>query len=136
MRHLQVSFFIARFRSHAFYSLNQKVSSRIVSGPFSFSRKSVGIYRKVIGMSVHKLVCKKKIKVHGKSGCEGKRRFRSLEHAKEMLTTIRFRSELFSRTQGMESRFPIRAYECQNCKGFHLTSSPLLNNLAPIEMAS
>lgn len=87
-------------------------------------------------MSVHKLVRKKKIKVHGKPGCAGKKRFRSLEQAKEALTSIRFRSELLLNNGAGEGRFPIRAYPCSNCMGYHLTSLALSERLSLSEIAS
>lgn len=45
----------------------------------------------------------------------GKTRYRSLEEAKAALRTIRTRGEV-------REKNPVRAYECDGCKGAHLTS--------------
>jgi hypothetical protein len=45
----------------------------------------------------------------------GKKRFKSSDHAKEVLRWIRY--------QGSSSeKYPVRYYTCGLCKGYHLTS--------------
>lgn len=43
-----------------------------------------------------------------------KKRFKSSDHAKDVLTKIRYTSN--------SGRIPIRYYFCHFCKGYHLTS--------------
>ena len=57
-------------------------------------------------------------------GCTGKSRFRSLEHAKEAKERIRYIAVSEKSDTNQVLRIPIRAYQCSNCKGFHLTSRP------------
>ena len=56
-------------------------------------------------------------------GCTGKTRFRSLEHAKEAITRIRYIS-VMERPEGEPYKIPIRAYQClnPNCAAWHVTS--------------
>lgn len=44
--------------------------------------------------------------------CNGKRRFKSIEHAKRSMTSIKFSSSI-----------EMRWYECEKCSGYHLASS-------------
>lgn len=46
----------------------------------------------------------------------GKRRFRDGDEAKIALSTIR------SAGAEVRAKTPVRAYECETCKGWHLTS--------------
>jgi len=57
-------------------------------------------------------------------GCTGKSRFRSLEHAKKAIERIRYIAVSEKVDPNQVIRIPIRAYQCSNCKGFHLTSRP------------
>lgn len=54
--------------------------------------------------------------------CDGKTRFKSLEHAKEAKERIRYISAMESADGKAASRLPSRAYACGNCKGWHLSS--------------
>lgn len=55
-------------------------------------------------------------------GCSNKSRFKSLEHAKDVIGRIRNISAMES-VNGQPAEYrPIRAYACGNCKGFHLSS--------------
>ena len=57
-------------------------------------------------------------------GCTGKSRFRSLEHAKKVIERIRYISVSEKADSNQVIRIPIRAYQCSNCVGFHLSSRP------------
>jgi len=51
-------------------------------------------------------------------GCSNKTRFRDRSRATEALVGIRYRAQ----AEGEPTKFPIRAYECLNCSGWHLSS--------------
>ncbi len=56
-------------------------------------------------------------------GCSDKARYRSREKAADHLVSIRYKVNA-GKSEGRETeRFPIRAYACNNCNGFHLTST-------------
>jgi hypothetical protein len=48
-------------------------------------------------------------------GCDGKRRYHDLAQAKEAIKTIQYHHP-------NSSDLPTRAYECDHCKGAHITS--------------
>jgi len=54
--------------------------------------------------------------------CDKKKRFKSLEHAKEAKERIRYISVKESSDGKAATRLPSRAYACGNCKGWHLSS--------------
>jgi hypothetical protein len=57
-------------------------------------------------------------------GCSDKARYRSREKAADHLVSIRYKVSAGKSEGGAADRFPVRAYACNNCNGFHLTSAP------------
>ena len=56
-------------------------------------------------------------------GCSDKARYRSREKAADHLVSIRYKVNAGKSEGGFADRFPVRAYSCNNCNGFHLTST-------------
>jgi len=56
-------------------------------------------------------------------GCSDKARYRSREKAADHLVSIRYKVSTGKSEGGAADRFPVRAYACNNCNGFHLTSA-------------
>jgi hypothetical protein len=57
-------------------------------------------------------------------GCSDKARYRSREKAADHLVSIRYKVSAGKSEGGSADRFPVRAYSCNNCRGFHLSSAP------------
>ena len=56
-------------------------------------------------------------------GCSDKARYRSREKAADHLVSIRYKVSARKSEGGSADRFPTRAYSCNNCNGYHLTSA-------------
>ena len=69
-------------------------------------------------------------------GCSNKARYRSLEKAADHLVSIRYKVSAGKSEGGAADRFPVRAYACNNCNGYHLTSRKELATLTRFGLAA